>query len=446
MKSFTLLLFYFLLSSVVAQSICDKKITIAKKYLEKKLNIKKALLDEIETSLDSCQINNGKFFYVKGLIELRKKPYPNYNVALEYFKASAECNFTRAKTFLGYFYKNGWGTPIDYNQSLYWIEQAANEKDDNALYTLGYYYLKGLANLEPDYNKAVSYFERSNHEMARHWFAFCQYFGFGIKKDRTNAKKLLKTLNSQNSEELLAYLKDLQSITLDFEEFTYSKQTVKTNLLHINKGEILYGLWLEKDWKNEKIIRKLPVIIETDINDFTKFKLKIEEETYSIDFNEHGQLVSQDILISLTSPFSFPNKPEINTYRLDNINISKDNDNIYYIDCITWIEEYKEDGSPITIKIYGNEAFAERIDRTFKVYPTLFTEKLNFSLEIERESNISLSLFDMGGNIIKIMDYGKRKAGEHTFELITDNIPIKNYIAVLYVNNLKFARQIIKIN
>ncbi|MGY0408379.1 MAG: hypothetical protein ACWIPJ_08510, partial [Polaribacter sp.] len=112
--------FYFVLSSVVAQSTCDKNLTIAKKYLEKRLDIREVLLKEIENSLDSCPANNGNYFYVKGLIELRKKPTPNYDVAFKYFKTSADYNFTRAKTYLGYFYKNGWSTPnrIDYIKSL----------------------------------------------------------------------------------------------------------------------------------------------------------------------------------------------------------------------------------------------------------------------------------------------------------------------------------------
>lgn len=441
------LTFYFVLSSVTAQNTCDRNFEIAKKYLETRLDIREALLEEIENSLDSCSANDGKSFYVKGLVELRKKPTPNYDVAFEHFKTSADYNFTRAKTYLGYFYKNGWSTPIDYTQSLYWIEQAANENDDNALYTLGYYYLKGLADLEPDYEKAVFYFEQSNHKMAKHWLAFCKYFGFGIDKDEVDAEDLLETVDTPNSEELLAYLEDLQNDTLDFDEFSSSEQAIPTNLFYTNESENLYGLWLEKDWKNEKIVRKLPVIIETDINDPTKFNINIEEETYSVDVNKQGQLVSQNLLISLASPFSNPNEPEINTYRVKEINMTKDNkEGIYDVNCITWMEEYKEDGPPITIRVYSDEALARRIDRTFKVYPAIFREKLNFSLTIEHESNISLSLFDLSGNMVKTKDYGKNQVGELTFEIITDNIPMKNYIAVLYVNNLRFARQVIKVN
>lgn len=449
MKKFTLLslTFYFVLSSVTAQNTCDRNLEIAKKYLEKRLDIREALLEEIESSLDSCPVNDGKSFYVKGLIELRKKPTPNYEGAFENFKTSAQYDFTRAKTYLGYFYKNGWATYIDYNQSLSWIQQAADEEDDNALYTLGYYYLKGLAGLEPDYDKAVSYFEQSNHKMAKHWLAFCKYFGFGIDKDEVDAEDLLETVDTPNSEELLAYLEDLQNDNLDLEEFSSSEQATPTNLFHTNESENLYGLWLEKDWKNEKIVRKLPVVIETVINGPTKFNINIEEETYSVNVNDQGQLVSQNLLISLPSPFSDPNEPEINTYRVKSITMTKDKEKeIYDIECVTWIEEYQEDGPPITIRVYSDEALARRIDRTFKVYPTIFREKLNFSLTIEHNSNITLSLFDLSGNMVKTQDYGENEAGELTFEFITESVPIKNYIAVLYVNNLRFARQVIKVN
>ncbi|WGH74307.1 tetratricopeptide repeat protein [Tenacibaculum tangerinum] len=449
MKNLCLLFFafYIVVNPLSAQSTCEKNLTIAKKYLEKRHNIREALLEEIKTSLDSCPANNGKYFYVKGLIELRKKSTPNYDSAFEHFKTSAEYGFTRAKTYLGYFYKNGWSRPIDYNQSLYWIQQAANEEDNNALYTLGYYYLKGLANLEPDYDKAVSYFEQSNHKMAKHWLAFCQYFGFGIAKDEVNAENSLETIDTPNSKALLAYLNNLQHDTVDFEMFTSPEQAISTNLLHTNESENLYGLWLEKDWKNKKTIRKLPIIIETGSNNDTKFNIKIEEQTYSIVVDDKGKLVSKDVLISLPSPFSLPNKPELNTYRITCIDMTKDTrEGIYDIECVTWIEEYKEDGPPITIRVYSDEALAKKIDKTFTVYPTIFREKLNFSVTTEHQSNIRLSLFDVSGNMVKTKNYGECKSGKLTFEFLTNDVPMRNYIAVLHVNNLRFARHVIKVN
>ena len=95
------------------QNRCDKNLEIAQEYLEKRKNMQQGLRDEIKRSLDSCPTNDGPSYYVRGLLELRTQPNPNYLEAFNYFKTAAQYNHTKAKTYLGYFYKNGWSTPTN---------------------------------------------------------------------------------------------------------------------------------------------------------------------------------------------------------------------------------------------------------------------------------------------------------------------------------------------
>lgn len=448
MKKTTLftLLTLFSLGMVFAQQRCDRNLKIAQKYLEKRTDIRPELRDEIESSLDSCSADNGKYFYVKGILELRTQPNPNYAAALDHFKTSAQYDFTRAKTYLGYFYKNGWSTPINFTESLYWIEQAAEDGDDNALYTLGYYYLKGLGDLEPDYEKAVSYFEQSEHKMAKHWLAFCKYFGFGTDQDQYDAENLLETTDTPNSAELLAFLEDAQyGTTLDFEEFEDSGTAVTTNFFDTSENQVLYGLWLEKDWMNEQVIRKLPVVLTTGYHNESEsnFSIEIHDDDYSFKIGATGHLETSNLLVELPSPFS----EELLHYNIKDVTLNKDIETgIYDMNGEIWVEEFKEDGSPITIRIYSEEALARKIDNSFGLYPTVFSNSLNFKFTVEHQSTVTMSLYDLSGTTEKTIDFGTVQAGEHTFEFSASELDPENLIAVLSVNNLRFARQVIKVN
>lgn len=434
--------------TMISQNNCDRRIKVAQKYLEEKYDIKDDLLDEVINSIDSCFTEDGISFYLKGLIELRRGSTPNYTEAIKFLKNSSELNFTRAKTYLGYFYKNGWGTEIDFEKSLYWIKQAADEDDDNALYTLGYYYLKGLGNLEPNYEKAVEYFEKSNHKMAKHWLGFCKYFGFGIEKDKWDAEAILESNeNNPNSEDLLKFLEEKEFSSIDFENYTSSENSTSMSLFNGIQNEIHYGTWIEKDWKNEKVFRKVPLTVETDEYNPSNIKLKILDDTYNVKVDPDGTSFESDIEFLLNNPFSDIQNPEINTYKITNATIKKDLDlGLYNIECSIWIKEYQEKGSPVTITVYTKEALQKQLDRSFKVYPTLFQNSFNFSIDIEHESNLSIMIYDLSGNICATNNYGKYVPGK--VELIFENLNLKkeNYIAVLNVNNIQLARRIVKIN
>ena len=111
-----------------------------------------------------------------------------------------------------------------------------------------------------------------------------------------------------------------------------------------------------------------------------------------------------------------------------------------------WLEEFKEDGSPVTIRIYSEEALARKIDNSFSLYPTVFSNSLNFKFTVEHQSTITMTLYNLSGTIEKTIDFGTVQTGEHTFEFPASELNPKNMIAVLSVNNLRFARQVIKVN
>jgi hypothetical protein len=450
MKKITFLLLILVLStnSSWSQNRCDRSLKIAKKYLEKKLTISEALRLEIAQSVDSCYSDTGLSFYVKGLLEFRKNPSPNYEGAFNSFNQSAQLGYTRAKTFLGYIYKNGLGVPTDLNKSLSWITEAANDGEDNALYTLGYYHLKGMAGLEADYEVAVSYFEQSEHHMAKHWLAFCKFYGFGIDKDEYEAENILETNHLPDSENLLAFLDN--NFDHEFANFeSESSSSNYSNFFNAQVNDTLYGVWLEKDWKNEKVLRELPIVLHTISADqnSSKLSLLIEEANYVFDINSLGELITPNFTLTLQAPFTNPSEPEYLHYKFQNATVKLNNETgIYSMNPLIWIDEYKEKSSPVTMRIYSEEALKNRINNSFILYPTIFNEVLNFSFEIEYNSSISMSLYDLSGNLVANQVFGSFTPGKHDLQFNSNQVQAQNYIAVLHVNNLRFARQVLKSN
>lgn len=446
MRTFiSIYLLFIALSFVNAQENCDTKLQEAQSYLETNTDIIQEELTEISTYLADCFGENGLSYYVRGLLEMREKPTADYASAFGYFKAAAATDFTRAKTYLGYFYKNGWAGSIDFAASLDWIQQAADEGDDNAVYTLGYYYLKGLGGLSPDYEKAIACFQQSALPMAKHWLAFCTYFGLGTDKATADAEEVLENTDTPNSEELLAFLENVQAENLDFETFLDKKNSIPTNFFNINPDQKLYGDWLEKDWKNERLIRKLPVVLtanqqDTDVQNFS---IEIAGVQYPFTIATTGDLLTENLIVAVPAPFA----DKTLHYRIKEINLQKQPDTgIYNIVLTTWIEEYQEDGPPISLRLYSPEAMARKINRSTRFFPTAFSESFSFSFSLEHPSELSISLYSLDGSPLKTQTYGILPPGNHELQCVAPQIIPQEVIAQLSINNSKITRQLIKRN
>ena len=84
----------------------------------------------------------------------------NPGIAFEWYKLSAEKNFSKAQTMLGYLYQIGSGTTKNLSRAIYWYEQAANKGESMAMFNLGVLYQKGRG-VNKDINQARNLFRKS---------------------------------------------------------------------------------------------------------------------------------------------------------------------------------------------------------------------------------------------------------------------------------------------
>ena len=435
-------------STAIAQDLCDRNLKLAKEYLEEHKVVAEPVRLEIAESVEGCATNEGLSIYVQGLLALRENPAPDYPRAFSLFSQSAELGITHAKTYLGFFYKNGWGLPVDLDRSRFWIEQAAAEGEHNATYALGYYYLKGLGGLEVDYHKAVAYFQQSEHPMAQHWLAFCKFYGFGTGTNEREAAQLLTKNTLSDSDQLLEFLDGrIDGSLVDFEEARITSNNAR--FFELNQGENLNGLWLEKDWKNEKVLRQFPVVLNSISKDENNIELTltIEDKVYVIKTDLYGNLLSEDLTFTVKAPFASPLSEEYLEYHLDGATVSQNKENgDFIIDLTIWLEEYQEKGPPVTLRFSEKESIANKLNDSFSLYPTVFQDVINISVEIEQSSMLTLTLYDLNGSPLLTKDYGMVGAGNHQLEFDGSQVKDQNCVAVLKINDLQFARRVIKTN
>lgn len=433
-----------------SQNDCYRNLRVAQDYLERQKEIRASLLYEIESIIDSCLGVDGTSEYIRGLLSLRKNSSSSASKAILHFEKAAAKNNTKAKTYLGYLYKQGKGTKLDYEASLDWITQAAEDGDENAEYTLGYYYLKGLAGLEPDYALGYSYFKNNELPMSKYWSAFCEYYGLGTIKNQESSHEKLEGVNLPESKKLKNFFHDSEIAGFRMkEEFNISRRLSKTNFSQGNYEKDMLGTWIEADWKKEKVIRKLPLKVSLISSEprSSEIVLSVEGRDYKATIDQMGNLKSNSLKIELPNPFSDLNTSDTLTYKIQKIEISKDLDTgAIDIDCSSWIEEYMESGPPITIRLYSQETINFKIDKSYTAYPNSFIKYLNFSFELEHASQVELSIYDFAGRIMLNKKIEELKPGKHKIEFDGGLLNKQNYIAVLTVNGFKFSRQVIKSN
>ena len=85
----------------------------------------------------------------------------NYDLAMLYFKVSAQYNYARAQYYIGLMYYEGKGENYDYQKSLYWYRLASDNGDLGATYKLALMCCNGDGT-KRDSGKAIELLKKSS--------------------------------------------------------------------------------------------------------------------------------------------------------------------------------------------------------------------------------------------------------------------------------------------
>ncbi|GAB1857133.1 hypothetical protein MHTCC0001_19690 [Flavobacteriaceae bacterium MHTCC 0001] len=210
------------------------------------------------------------------------KVFNNKQAAFDYLSKAVAQGHVRALSYLGDLYRKGFACKLSYDKALELYEHAYTLGDQKAGYDIGYCYFKGLGSVDQDYTQAVSWFEKSDYPMAKHWLAICYFYGYGVAVDKAKALDLLsQSKGNLNSPTLLAHLETVYANApegvltpvdelaeaeekaqlddiVEADAYSYDKE-VKELPLNIKtlKGD-WQGHLVDLDYSGEKIMRRFP--------------------------------------------------------------------------------------------------------------------------------------------------------------------------------------------
>ncbi len=366
----------------------------------------------------------------------------------------------------GFCIKDGIGTTLNFNKARIWFQNAYSKGSQEAAYSLGYLYLKGLGNVPQDYSKAISWFEKSNYPMAKHWLAKCYYHGYGVATNKNKAIAMLKDNPISNSEVLLAQWQYELEHPED-SEANYSLK-MKDSLPPLNtaiKNKGVYGSWIGEwqlmDWSGKKIERNIPIYLEiTDTStSIANIFIRLDEQEFTgTVLVEQAELVFLDVTLTLKKRYTDdPNELALD-YQLTNFNFlleENEESEILSGTLETTIQNWLEPGPPSTLLLHregtlvsqeAKAALALQNSHFIKVYPNPFQEELLLHYTLEEDANVLVNFYDYYApqSPLKTKEKQQQK-GERT--LVLNNLAdVKKglYMVQMRVGEKQYSRIIIK--
>lgn len=451
------------------------------KVLDCELNVKavyfldieknpKDLIKAVEYLRPCVESGNPEAQLLMGRIYLSKNTEEYYLKAFTLLKKSAKQGNANAMNDLGVLYKYGRGCKLNYNKARKWFKKAAELKNDEAAYSLGYLYLKGFGNINQNYNKAVKWFNKSDHPMAKYWLGICYKNGYGVEKNTKKANEFLgiDEINANPmSNELGEESEDVESQILKksmSQEYEVSEHKEIRDSLLLGKWK---GKILKLDWSGNHIELKKDIsivfqkdstsgVIKTAISLGNK---EVQDEITRLD----NSIYFSDSNIILSHESYLKGVPSELTYKIlsSDLEIKNFNSTDYLTGSIeSYIEKWDESGAPLRFVLKKTESFSnskeelsddvlqalsEQKSNFIKLYPNPFENDLIISYELQESANVKVQINDLSGNLISVIKSSKKQGkGKHRYFYDATKLKTGVYIVSVFVNNERKTRITIK--
>nr|WP_315199931.1 T9SS type A sorting domain-containing protein [uncultured Flavobacterium sp.] len=423
--------------------------------------------------------------YVEGLgVEKNEK------TAFDFIKKAANQGNSTAAYNLGRFYMIGTGCNIDFDKAKYWLTSSANKDNNRAAYGLGYMYLKGFG-VPQNYQTAISWFEKSNYPMAKHWLGVCYYFGYGVAKNGEKAIMNFSESQTPNSKMMLKHIVEnvRQTVESDISIEVNEKETSKNSAISkeviqietgngipqkdskINKKDLklkyFEGKWkgklIELDWSGKEITNVVPVTCEFTVQDKQLlYKLTINnKEIVNTAILENNNLYFEDLNITMKLPYSDSSISNTIDWKILSAQTSfKTINNKTYLTASieTFTSEWNEPGPPKRLILKGVEEDSEELsneeliaissqkEQFIILYPNPAEGDVLISYELKEDAYVSVSVYDYSGNIMPInLDQENiQTAGQHHYTLNSKSLKAGMYIVKVAVDKKSHTRILIK--
>lgn len=465
----------FILSFIVIKTYsqekldCDFNFREALFYLKGDENFKKDSLKSIEFLKPCLKIRDAKAQLLMARLYTAKKDEKNYKKAFKLLKKSAKQGNAIAAGDLGVLYKYGRGCNLNFNKARRWFKKADKLGNDKASYSLGYLNLKGFGNIDQDYSKAVKWFKKSKHPMAKYWLGVCYYYGYGIQQDILKANELLGT----NFESIVNNNTNTTNIDNTINDVSKQVELVLENTVNLEGilDSNIFGKWsgslLKYDWSGKHIEQKQSLNIEFKYDSLLEAPIysilvKGQELTGTLNKTEN-YIYFENVLVKLPHTSFNERIPNELVYEFLSTDLTVKNlgEVTYLIGNIdSYISDFNESGPPLKLVLKKKETFAnnneelsedvlqalaEQEENFIKLYPNPFESDLVISYTLENPSFVKVKITDINGTKNSVVEKGKeQKAGKHSYFFNGNNLEKGVYMVTVITNNQKKTRIIVK--
>lgn len=382
--------------------------------------------------------------------------------AESWYLKSAESGNPLSQFELGMFYKHGKKGGVNFREAVKWFQKAADNGVPNALYSMGYMYLKGF-HVSQDYCKAFEYFSRAEQKgnpPGAFMMGYCYEKGYGVPKDPDKAMKLYEMAASGGYQMAVERIKKTKEGKLKSGLILPDSLSCVLHGPHLQVYSTGYpvdfddcsvGTMVIYDWSGQNAV---------ELHTFQLFRDESGLLSISIDENQNAVPVSVigNSIRSTGILFSRPGAlgSEVR-WLLKSISFEKKEvagKEFLMGDAVSWSPELREPGEYIQVilpKMKKPEVQAvvlpQKEDLTGLVaYPNPFDQKITIAFFLENDSEVTLTLTNMKGQIIKkVLDGVKLKNGRQTYEVDDIHIP-GIYTVVLEANGSVKSIKIVKTN
>lgn len=465
-KLLGILVFFLLKSTIYSQENLDCELNFKKAlfYLEGDDNFPRDSLRSVSLLKPCVKNGDSKAQLLMARLLEAKNNEKSFKKAFKLYKKSAKQGNAIAMTDLARMFKYGIGCNLNFNKARKWYKKAATLKNDKATYSLGYLYLKGLGNIEQNYEKAVGYFKKSNHPMAKYWLGKCYYHGYGVLKDIAKANRLLGTNFA---------IENTQNTTSDTSHTNSGTTTTASDSTQNNVEETIniIGKWqgniLKMDWSGKHIENKQPVTLEFTLEEDTHdiyYNLQMGAQSLTGNMVKNGNAIAfEDTQISMPHESFKEHIPDEISYKLLDAKITRKHleDNEYLVfNTESYITEWNEPGAPLVVVLQKvttfsntNEAIDDTIlqslsnqnDNFIKLYPNPFKNDLIIAYNLSTAATTTVYITDINTNETSIVKrIGHQKKGNYNYFFDGQQLKKGIYVVTVEVNNTKHTRLIIK--
>ena len=453
---------------------CSLNVSQAITYLKSSTLEKKDSIKAVSLLRDCARKQNPYAQLLLGRLHVYSNNAEKHNIGFQLVKKAANQDYALACSDLGDFYKYGLGCQIDYRKAKRWYKKAHDLGDAKGAYGVGYMFYKGLGDINQNYSRAVRWFEKTTHPMAKHWLGVSYYFGYGVTQNKEKGMALLKNNTIKNSEVML----DCMEFHLKGENATHKNQADYYNILKeafattiTYTPASLTGTWsgslMQLDWSGKHIEQELPITFTLHYDEAS------ETTNYTCVFNgkaitgnaenNDNMLFFNDLNIPLKRLYFSGEKEQNIDYQIlsSNTTLKTYNDKTYLTAFLSsYTAEMEEPGSDfaliLTKQIDETEngktlsqdaalALSDQKDSFIKLYPNPFKKDFYIGYTLENPGFVNIQVADLHGTKQHIVEQGKQQQkGDYVYHFDGAKLKKGANTITIFVNGVKNTKIIIK--